>query len=204
MNRNTTIFASSLVLSISLIASSALISNAVSTPTIKACAVKKTGDLRIITGSAKCKKTERLVTWGAKGPTGAKGSTGAPAIPNVTQVNNYWQGWINIYVVAGGWDTISVVQTTQLLAGNYLVLANVNIDPNGNQAFCSVTTTPEAVGGNGTIRYATNIPAELGSQNLSFSSNVGVEAGQEVHLRCAGLISGAQARDASMTLIPLS
>ena len=207
MKRNTTIFASSLVLSISLVASSAMISNAVSTPTITACAVKKTGDLRIITGSAKCKKTERLVTWGTKGPAGARGPAGAPAGSNeimYSQANNYWQGWINIYVAPGGWDTISVVQTTQLLAGNYLVLANVDIDTNGDRAFCSVTTTPEAVGGNGTIHYATNIPAELGSQNLSFSSNVGVEAGQEVHLRCRGFIPGAVARDASMTLIPLS
>jgi hypothetical protein len=203
MNRNTTIFASSLVLSISLIASSALISNAVSTPTIKACAVKKTGDLRIITGSAKCKKTERLVTWGAKGPTGAKGSTGAPAIPNVTQVNNYWQGWVSIFVANGGWNTVSLVQSPQLTPGDYLVFTNVNMYPNGDQAFCSVTTTPEMVGTAGSTHHAVNIPTGLGSQNLSFSTHLYVEAGDLIHLRCAGN-TGAEASDASMTIVPVN
>jgi hypothetical protein len=203
MNRNTTIFASSLVLSISLIASSALISNAVSTPTIKACAVKKTGDLRIITGSAKCKKTERLVTWGAKGPTGAKGSTGAPAIPNVTQVNNYWQGWVSIFVANGGWNTVSLVQSPQLTPGDYLVFTNVNMHPNGDQAFCSVTTTPEMVGTAGSTHHAVNIPTGLGSQNLSFSTHLYVEAGDLIHLRCAGN-TGAEASDASMTIVPVN
>ena len=207
MQRNTSIFASSLVLSISLVASSAMISNAVSTPTIKACAVKKTGDLRIITGSAKCKKTERLVTWGTKGPTGAKGSTGAagtPAIPSVTEVNNYSQGWVNIFVPDGGWNTVSLVQSPQLTPGDYLVFANVNMYPNGDQAFCAVTTTPDMVGSLGSTHYAVNIPTGLGSQNLSFSTNLYVDTGEQIHLRCAGSISGAQASDASMTIVPIN
>jgi hypothetical protein len=204
MNRNTTIFASSFVLSISLVVSSVVISNAVSTPTIKACAAKKTGDLRMITGKAKCKKSEQLVSWGAKGPTGARGPAGAPAIPNVTTVNNFGQSWVNIYVAAGGYNTISLVESSQLPAGDYLVLANLEIYPNGDPAFCSVTTTPEAVGGIGTIHFATNIPTGFGSQDLSFNSNVSVEAGQQIHLRCAGSNSGAQASAASMTLIPVN
>jgi hypothetical protein len=208
MKRNTTIFASSLVLSISLVASSAMISNAVSTQTIKACAVKKTGDLRIITGSAKCKKTERLVTWGTKGPTGAKGSTGpagaagTPAIPTVTEVNNYSQGWVNIFVADGGWNTVSLVQSPQLTPGNYLVFANVNMYPNGEQAFCSVTTTTDTVGSQGSTHHAVNIPTG-GLQNLSFSTNLYVGAGELIHLHCAGSI-GAQASAASITIVPIN
>ena len=206
MKRNTTIFASSLVLSISLVASSAMISNAVSTQTIKACAVKKTGDLRIITGSAKCKKTERLVTWGTKGAAGAKGSTGAAgaaAIPTVTEVNTYSQGWVSIYVANGGWNTVSLVQSPQLTPGDYLVFTNVDMYPNGDQAFCSVTTTPEMVGTEGSTHHTVNIPTDLGSQNLSFSTHLYVEAGDLIHLRCAGN-TGALAKDASMTIVPVN
>jgi hypothetical protein len=212
MKRNTTIFASSLVLSISLVASSAMISNAVSTQTIKAWAVKKTGDLRIITGSAKCKKTERLVTWGTKGTAGAKGSTGATgatgaagaaAIPTVTEVNNYSQGWVSIFVANGGWNTVSLVQSPQLTPGDYLVFTNVNMYPNGEQAFCSVTTTPEMVGTAGSTHHTVNIPTGLGSQNLSFSTHLYVEAGDLIHLRCAGN-TGAEASDASMTIVPVN
>lgn len=210
MKRNTTIFASTLVLSISLIASSVLISNAVSVPTIKACAVKKTGDLRLITGSAKCKKTENLVSWGTKGSTGARGPAGpaGPAGPRanpiVTEVNNYSQGWVNIYVAAGGYNTVSLVQSPLLTPGDYLVFSNLTMYPNGDQAFCAVTTTPEMVGSLGSTHYAVNIPTGLGAQNLSFSTNLYVDAGEQIHLRCAGSISGAQALDASMTIVPIN
>ena len=207
MNRNTTIFASSFVLSISLVVSSVVISNAVSTPTIKACAAKKTGDLRMITGKAKCKKSENPVSWGTKGSTGARGPAGpagAPAIPTVTEVNNYSQGWVNIYVAAGGYETVSLVQSPQLTPGHYLVFANLTMYPNGEQAFCSVTTTQEMVGSLGSTHYAVNIPTGLGSQNLSFSTNLYVDTGEQIHLRCAGSISGAQASDASMTIVPIN
>lgn len=207
MNRKTTIFASSFVLSISLVVSSVVISNAVSTPTIKACAAKKTGDLRMITGKAKCKKSENPVSWGTKGSTGARGPAGpagAPAIPTVTEVNNYSQGWVNIYVAAGGYETVSLVQSPLLAPGDYLVFSNLTMYPNGDQAFCSVTTTPEMVGSLGSTHYAVNIPTGLGAQNLSFSTNLYVDAGEQIHLRCAGSISGAQALDASMTIVPIN
>jgi hypothetical protein len=196
MQRNTSIFASSLVLSISLVASSALISNAVSTPTIKACAVKKTGDLRIITGSAKCKKTERLVTWGTKGPTGAKGSTGSPAIPNVTTVDDTADNWTSIYVPnQTGWDTVSLMQSEPLAAGDYLVLANIELITGNGSVFCAATTTANAVGGSGTYR---SVPKADSGQYLSFSRHVSVVAGERMHLRCwypAGFRSGKRHHD---------
>ena len=201
MKRNTTIFASSLVLSISLVASSALISNAVSTPVIKACAVKTTGDLRIITGKATCKKSERLVSWGTKGPTGARGPAGAPTIPDVTTVTHY--PWEIIYVAEYGFKVVSLLQSGQISAGDYLVFANVNMYPDGEQAFCSVTTTPDMVGSGGTTHNATNIPTGLGSQNLSFSTPISVSAGEQIHLGCAGISGTAMASDAYMTIVPV-
>ena len=202
MQRNTSIFASSLVLSISLVASSALISNAVSTPTIKACAVKKTGDLRIITGSAKCKKTERLVTWGTKGPTGAKGSTGSPAIPNVTTVDDTADNWTSIYVPnQTGWDTVSLMQSEPLAAGDYLVLANIELITGNGSVFCAATTTANAVGGSGTYR---SVPKADSGQYLSFSRHVSVVAGERMHLRCAGTQLDSEAVNGIMTLIPVT
>lgn len=201
MKRNTTIFASTLVLSISLIASSVLISNAVSVPTIKACAVKKTGDLRLITGSAKCKKTERLVTWGTKGPTGAKGSPGSPAIPNVTTVDDTVDGWTSIDVPnQTGWDTISLMQSEPLAAGDYLVLANIEIFTGNGSVFCAATTTANEVGVSGTYR---SVPKADTSQFLSFSHHVSVVAGERMHLRCAGS-TDSEAVNGLMTLIPVT
>jgi hypothetical protein len=43
--------------------------------TIKACASKKTGALRL---ASTCKKTEKKVTWSVTGPEGAKGARGVP------------------------------------------------------------------------------------------------------------------------------
>ena len=208
MKRNTTIFASSLVLSISLVASSAMISNAVSTPTIKACAVKKTGDLRIITGSAKCKKTERLVTWGTKGPAGARGlagaqgPAGAPAIPNVTVIDDTADYWTSIFTgPQSSWDSVSLMQSEPLAAGNYLVLANIEIVTGSERAFCAATTTENSVGSPGSYR---SVPTANTSQALSFSRYVSVEEGQRMHLRCGGTDPGAEAKNGIMTLIPVS
>jgi hypothetical protein len=42
------------------------------------CASKKTGALRL---AAKCKKSEKVVSWNAQGPTGVIGQRGAPGAP---------------------------------------------------------------------------------------------------------------------------
>jgi hypothetical protein len=52
------------------------VSNAAGT-TIKACAKKKGGAMRLIDVSKKCKKSERTLTWGTQGSAGATGATGA-------------------------------------------------------------------------------------------------------------------------------
>jgi len=52
------------------------VSSAAST-SIKACAKKSTGVMRLIDSSKKCYNNERTLTWGAKGTTGARGAAGA-------------------------------------------------------------------------------------------------------------------------------
>ena len=208
MNRNTTIFASSFVLSISLVVSSVVISNAVSTPTIKACAAKKTGDLRMITGKAKCKKSENPVSWGIKGSTGARGlagaqgPAGAPAIPNVTVIDDTADYWTSIFTgPQSSWDSVSLMQSEPLAAGNYLVLANIEIVTGSERAFCAATTTENSVGYSGSYR---SVPTANTQQALSFSRYVSVEEGQRMHLRCGGTDPGAEAKNGIMTLIPVS
>ena len=51
------------------------VSNAAGT-TIKACAKKSGGAMRLIDVKKKCKKSERTLTWGTKGSTGSKGAAG--------------------------------------------------------------------------------------------------------------------------------
>ena len=83
MKRNSTVLVSTLTLSLSLIISSAIISNA-SNSTIKGCANKKTGVLRVLTGANKCKKTEKAISWGTTGPQGATGPAGPAGATGAT------------------------------------------------------------------------------------------------------------------------
>jgi hypothetical protein len=53
---------------------------ATSSETIKACANKRTGDMRVLSGSKKCKGTERALKWNISGPSGAPGADGAPGL----------------------------------------------------------------------------------------------------------------------------
>lgn len=59
------------------------VSNAAGT-TIKACAKKSNGAMRLIDVSKKCKKSERTLTWGTQGDAGATGATGATGSTGAT------------------------------------------------------------------------------------------------------------------------
>lgn len=73
----------SLIIGISIVLGASLLSVGVSNAagsTIKACAKKSNGAMRLIDASKNCKKSERTLTWGTQGDagaTGAAGSTGA-------------------------------------------------------------------------------------------------------------------------------
>jgi hypothetical protein len=70
----------SLIIGLSIVLGASLLSVGVSSAassSIKACAKKSTGAMRLIDSGKKCKSNERTLTWGAKGTTGAKGARGA-------------------------------------------------------------------------------------------------------------------------------
>ena len=72
--KNSLIIGMSIVLGASLL--SIGVSNAAGT-TIKACAKKSGGAMRLIDSNKKCNKNERTLTWGTQGDSGAVGVTGA-------------------------------------------------------------------------------------------------------------------------------
>jgi hypothetical protein len=78
--KNSLIIGISIVLGASLL--SAGISNA-SGSTIKACAKKSNGAMRLIDSAKKCKSSERTLSWGTKGASGAKGAAGANGVSSV-------------------------------------------------------------------------------------------------------------------------
>ncbi len=59
------------------------VSNATGT-SIKACAKKSNGAMRLIDVSKKCKKSERTLTWGTQGSAGATGATGPEGTAGAT------------------------------------------------------------------------------------------------------------------------
>jgi hypothetical protein len=52
--------------------------------TITGCYPARTGDLRVIDNGASCRRAERTLTWGVRGPRGRTGPTGATGAPGAT------------------------------------------------------------------------------------------------------------------------
>jgi hypothetical protein len=77
----------SLIIGISIVLGASLLSVGVSNAagsTIKACAKKSNGAMRLIDSSKNCKKSERTLTWGTQGDSGATGATGATGTTGAT------------------------------------------------------------------------------------------------------------------------
>lgn len=104
-----------------------------SSETITACAHKKTGDLRMMTGK-KCKKSERAVSWsagaaqatqGVAGPKGDPGSQGEAGSNGISQV--YYKSFSSGYL--GGVSPYTGMGLMTLPAGTFVITANYQISP---------------------------------------------------------------------------
>lgn len=109
-----------------LAASASAAPAAKTTSVVKACAKKKTGEMRLVSNRKKCRANERFLKWnvvgpqgltGPGGPAGAKGEKGAPG-PSHT----YWAG--SGASVLDLNSTPSPVVSATVPAGKYLVQAN--------------------------------------------------------------------------------
>jgi hypothetical protein len=199
-----------------------MISNAANT-TIKGCAAKKTGALRIISGQAKCKKTEKMISWnaagaqgpaGPAGPAGADGTDGSNGLPGTNGVDgapgaqgqpgsnaipNVQQTFGSVTVSADSmFSPTEVTRSQSLSAGKYFV--SVTLGYSGTTVgLCDVILT-----GNiwlaGNVHY---IPAGSPETNTSFSRVLTVSEGATISLMC-GAEAEAEARRARMYLIPVT
>ena len=224
MKRNSTILLSSFMLSVSLVVSTALISSATSSPTIKGCTAKNTGILRIITGSAKCKKNEKAISWnatgpqgpagpaGATGPAGANGTNGtngtngapggvgptgpagSPAIPNVGEVS------VNLATIGAntGFNPVAVLEAPSLAGGKYLAVATFGYS-GSKVGLCDIQTNGQFWVA-GTVSY---FPAHVDESSGTVTRLVNVTAGNSLFLWC-GSESAAELRHARMDFYPVT
>ena len=142
--KNSIIIGISIVLGASLL--SVGISNAAGT-SIKACAKKSNGAMRLIDVSKKCKKSERTLTWGTQGGTGATGGTGNAGQNGISSVLSKK---ITSSVIPR--NTASAAFTAEVPAGKYnfqfsseLSYFNNNV-PTTNTRYlaCLITTNPDS------------------------------------------------------------
>jgi hypothetical protein len=114
----------SLIIGISIVLGASLLSMGISNAsgtTIKACAKKSGGAMRLIDSNKNCKKSERTLTWGTQGETGATGATGSKGV-----------SYAAYKLIPSGSLLVDAVPYTMasldgLTAGNYLLNATVEI-----------------------------------------------------------------------------
>lgn len=121
--KNSLIIGISVVLGASLL--SVGISNAAGT-TIKACAKKSNGAMRLIDSTKSCKKSERTLTWGTQGDAGPTGATGASGSTGASGTNGS-NGYSKVYTRSGGGfslapgEQLTSIASLTLPAGKYAV-----------------------------------------------------------------------------------
>jgi hypothetical protein len=120
--KNSLIIGLSIVLGASLLSMG--ISNASGT-TIKACAKKSGGAMRLIDSNKNCKKSERTLTWGTQGSAGATGATGAAGSSGVSYATYTVDPGIGPSVASP--SPYALARLTGLTSGNYLLNATMEV-----------------------------------------------------------------------------
>jgi hypothetical protein len=132
----------SLIIGISIVLGASLLSVGVSNAagsTIKACAKKSNGAMRLIDASKNCKKSERTLTWGtqgdagatgATGPAGTAGATGAAGTNGATGASGisyatFTTNSIGDMSPSNAWYTVATLDN--LSAGDYLLQATIEL-----------------------------------------------------------------------------
>ena len=127
----------SLIIGISIVLGASLLSAGVSNAageSIKACAKKSNGAMRLIDASKNCKKSERTLTWGTQGDAGATGATGASGA-NGTNGSNGSTGSSGIsyatytfdspFSISDDGNPQTIGSLDNLASGDYLMQATV-------------------------------------------------------------------------------
>ena len=129
----------SLIIGISIVLGASLLSVGVSNAagsTIKACAKKSNGAMRLIDASKNCKKSERTLTWGTQGDAGATGSTGTAGATGAAGTNGatgpsgisyatFTTNSIGDMSPSNAWYPVATLDN--LSAGDYLLQATIEL-----------------------------------------------------------------------------
>jgi hypothetical protein len=118
----------SLIIGISIVLGASLLSVGVSNAsgsTIKACAKKSGGAMRLIDSNKKCNKNERTLTWGARGAAGATGPAGTAGASGISYATYKEIPGIGELSTSPAPQTIGSL--TGLASGNYLLNASMDV-----------------------------------------------------------------------------
>jgi len=170
-----------------------------STETITACAHKKTGDLRIMTGQ-KCKKSERVVSWsagvaqatqgvaGPKGDTGSPGAQGVPGTDGLPGSNGVSQMYVSSFIggrtdPGDGWE---LMETFSLPAGSFLVIFSFRITFSGgtiHDAECRLLEVSNATDEGNRLNARTTTNGSI----LTIQNHYVLTSPGEVNVECISL-----------------
>ena len=115
----------SLIIGISIVLGASLLSMGISNAsgtTIKACAKKSGGAMRLIDSTKSCKKNERTLTWGTQGSTRATGATGSSGVSYATYTVDPGIG-----PSVASPSPYALARLTGLTSGNYLLNATMEV-----------------------------------------------------------------------------
>jgi len=170
-----------------------------SSETITACAHKKTGDLRIMTGQ-KCKKSERAVSWsagaaqaaqgasGPKGDTGAPGTQGAPGTDGLPGSNGVSQMYVSSFTggytdPGDGWELMEIFP---LPTGSFLVIFSFRITFSGgtiHDAECRLLEVSNATDEGNRLNARTTTNGSI----LTIQNHYVLTSPGEVNVECISL-----------------
>lgn len=158
----------SMIIGISIVLGASLLSVGVSNAagsTIKACAKKSGGAMRLIDATKKCKKSERTLTWGTQGDAGATGATGAiGATGSAGSSPIYAYAYVALSGSLNSTRSYNIASSSRISTGYYEVEFQIPTDN------CLFNVTP---GSPGKIPYValtyTNGPSKVGIEVLDLS-----------------------------------
>jgi hypothetical protein len=204
---NTSSTKNSLIIGISIVLGASLLSVGVSNATgtsIKACAKKSNGAMRLIDVSKKCKKSERTLTWGTQGDAGTTGATGATGAAGTNGISTVYSktGSESEYALSDTTPEGVVLTLPGIPAGSYSVSLTSQIDQytviGGNEAasinssFVDCTLTSANTWGSLAPENAIYPSSDGGTNSFLravFLAKSDTSAGHGVHLASTGSFS---------------
>jgi hypothetical protein len=194
-----------LIIGISIVLGASLLSVGVSNAagsSIKACAKKSNGAMRLIDVKKKCKKSERTLTWGTKGAAGAKGARGSAGTNGLSTVYSKTGNGSGVEFSTGAFkETEGVVLTLpDIPDGSYLVSISSQLDQYTNDdagdeiastsssfVDCTLTSAENLAGHNeDTMIYPKANDADFSFLRTVFLAKSDTTAGHVAHLASTG------------------